>query len=190
MKTSTKARYSLRLMIDIAQNQAGGPVPLADVARRQNISTKYLEQLAKALSLAGCLDGVRGAQGGYRLARPADQISAGELVRAAEGDFTPVSCLSDDQIECPLQPDCTTSRFWGGLRQAMDGYMDAVSLADLARPSGPAVTNGAAVNGPTRAACVSNKQGAAQAAANAANAANAASRLTAENAGSTRPAGN
>jgi len=154
MKISTKARYSLRLMIDIAQNQATGPVPLTDVARRQNISTKYLEQLAKVLSLAGCLDGVRGAQGGYRLARPAAAISAGELVRAAEGEFTPVSCLSDDDIDCPLQPDCPTSRFWGGLRTVLDTYMDGVSLADLARPGEPAALNGAAANSSAQPACV------------------------------------
>ncbi|MCL2883516.1 MAG: RrF2 family transcriptional regulator [Coriobacteriia bacterium] len=192
MKISTKARYSLRLMIDIAQNQAGGPVPLADVARRQSISTKYLEQLAKALSQAGCLDGVRGAQGGYRLARPADQISAGELVRAAEGDFTPVNCLSDDQIDCPLQLDCPTSRFWGGLRQVMDGYMDAVSLADLARPSEPVALLGTTANGLAHAACVTVKPSAPQApqAAHAAQAAHVVGQLTAENAGSTKSAGN
>jgi len=132
MKTSTKARYSIRLIVDIAKNQDAGPVPLADVARRQGISIKYLEQLAKSLGKAGCVIASRGAQGGYRLARPPSQISAGEVIRAAEGDFLPVACLAEDEAECPLQADCTTSRFWGGLRDAIDNYIDSVSVAELA----------------------------------------------------------
>ena len=131
MKTSTKARYSLRLMIDLAKNDAGGPVPLADVARRQGISIKYLEQLAKSLGDSGCVSSSRGAQGGYRLSRPAVEISAGEVIRAAEGEFLPVACLAEED-DCPLQADCTTSRFWGGLRSAIDNYIDGVSIAELA----------------------------------------------------------
>lgn len=132
MKTSSKARYSLRMMIDIAQNEHAGPVPLAEVARRQGISIKYLEQLAKSLSKSGCLTSVRGAQGGYRLARPAAQISSGEVIRAAEGEFLPVACLAEEETECPLLESCTTSRFWGGLRDAIDGYVNSVSIAELA----------------------------------------------------------
>ena len=132
MKTSTKARYSLRLMIDIANNEGTGPVPLAEVSRRQGISIKYLEQLAKDLSRAGCLTGVRGAGGGYRLGRPAAQISAGEVIKAAEGDFLPVACLTEEEAECPLASGCKTATFWGGLRDAVDSYVYNVSLADLA----------------------------------------------------------
>jgi Rrf2 family protein len=132
MKTSTKARYSLRLMIDIAQNDTTGPVSLTDVSRRQNVSVKYLEQLAKALSAAYCLISIRGSQGGYRLARPAREISAGEVIRAAEGDFTPVACLGEEDEGCPLADNCTTSQFWAGLRDAIDDYADSVSLAELA----------------------------------------------------------
>jgi Rrf2 family protein len=132
MKTSTKARYSLRLMTDIAKNQAAGPVPLADVSRRQGISTKYLEQLAKDLSRANCVTGVRGAQGGYRLERPAAEISAGEVIRAVEGDFLPVACLAEEEAACPLVGDCKTSQFWGGLRDVIDDYVYGVSIADLA----------------------------------------------------------
>ncbi|MDR2957195.1 MAG: Rrf2 family transcriptional regulator [Coriobacteriales bacterium] len=130
MKTSTKARYSLRLMTDIAKYGGKGPVPLAEVSRRQGISMKYLEQLAKSLTEAGCVTSVRGSQGGYRLARPAPEITAGEVIRAAEGDFLPVACLAEE--ECPLQADCTTSRFWGGLRKAIDNYVDGISIAELA----------------------------------------------------------
>lgn len=132
MKTSTKARYSLRLIVDIAENEARGPVPLAEVSRRQGISIKYLEQLVKSLSQAGCVTSVRGAGGGYRLSRPAEGISAGEVIRAAEGDFLPVACLAEEVEECPLAGECKTSLFWGGLRDAVDGYVDAVSIADLA----------------------------------------------------------
>ena len=132
MKTSTKARYSLRLMIDIAQNQSIGPVPLSDVSRRQGISIKYLEQLAKSLNAAGCVTSVRGAQGGYKLARPAGDISAGEVIYAAEGEFLPVACLADEEPDCPLQEDCTSSRFWGGLRNVIDSYVNGVSIAELA----------------------------------------------------------
>ncbi|MCL1879381.1 MAG: Rrf2 family transcriptional regulator [Actinomycetia bacterium] len=131
MKTSSKARYSLRLIADIARHEGACPVPLADVARRQGISVKYLEQLAKTLAAAGCLVSVRGAQGGYRLARAAEAISAGEVIRAAEGSFTPVICLSDELIDCPLQSDCSTARFWAGLCSAIDSYIDNVSIADL-----------------------------------------------------------
>jgi len=132
MKTSTKARYSLRLMVDIAENEASGPVSLADASRRQGISIKYLEQLAKPLAAAGCLTSVRGSQGGYLLARPAEAISAGDVIRAAEGDFLPVACLAEEEAECPLATSCTTSRFWGGLRDAIDSYVDGISIAELA----------------------------------------------------------
>jgi Rrf2 family protein len=132
MKTSTKARYSLRLMVDIAQNEAAGPVSLKEASRRQGISTKYLEQLAKSLGDAGYVASVRGAQGGYRLTSPAEQISAGQVIRAAEGEFLPVVCLSEEDIECPLQEDCTSSRFWGGLRNVIDEYVNGISIADLA----------------------------------------------------------
>ncbi|MCL2137646.1 MAG: Rrf2 family transcriptional regulator [Coriobacteriia bacterium] len=132
MKTSTKARYSLRLMIDIAQNEASGPVSLAEASRRQGISTKYLEQLAKSLGTAGCVTSVRGAQGGYKLARPANDISAGEVIRAAEGEFLPIACLAEEEPDCPLQKGCTSSQFWGGLRTVIDDYVNGVSIADLA----------------------------------------------------------
>jgi len=132
MKTSTKSRYSLRLVIDIAQNEASGPVPLAEVSRRQGIPTKYLEQLAKALRKADCVTSVRGAQGGYILSRPADLISAGDIITAAEGEFLPVACLADDEPDCPLHEDCTTSRFWGGLRSVIDNYINGISIAELA----------------------------------------------------------
>jgi Rrf2 family protein len=131
MKTSSKARYSLHLVIDIAQHQDAGPVPLREVALRQSISLKYLEHLAKALTSDGYLKSVRGAQGGYLLARPATEITAGDVMRAAEGGFLPVACIDADLGSCPRQSFCGTSRFWSGLRDAIDGYVDHVTIAEL-----------------------------------------------------------
>ena len=139
MKTSSKARYSLHLIIDIAQHQDSDPVPLREVALRQGISLKYLEQLAKALTKEGYLKSVRGAQGGYLLSRPADQITAGNIMRAAEGGFLPIACIDsslDSSVDsCPRQSLCGTSRFWSGLRDAIDDYVDGITISELA--SGP-----------------------------------------------------
>ena len=131
MKTSSKARYSLHLVTDIAQHQDAGPVPLREVALRQSISLKYLEQLAKALTHEGYLQSVRGAQGGYLLSRPAEQITAGNIMRAAEGSFLPVDCINPETDACPRQALCGTSRFWAGLGNAIDDYVDNVTIAEL-----------------------------------------------------------
>jgi Rrf2 family protein len=132
MKTSSKARYSLHLVIDIAQHQDGGPVPLREVALRQGISLKYLEQLAKTLTREGYLKSLRGAQGGYLLSRPATGISAGDVMRAAEGDFLTLACIEEDAEACPRQALCGTSRFWLGLRSTISDYVDSVTKAELA----------------------------------------------------------
>lgn len=133
MKASSKARYALYLMIDIARHQAGGPVPLREISRRQNISLKYLERIAGHLSKLGFLESVRGAQGGYRLARDARNISAGSIMRAAEGDFVSVACLELEAAACPRQSSCCNiASFWQGLRESIDSYTNEVSLAELA----------------------------------------------------------
>jgi Rrf2 family protein len=132
MKTSSKARYSLHLVIDIAQHQEAGPVPLREVALRQDISLKYLEQLAKALTRDGYLQSVRGAQGGYLLTRPATAISAGDIMRAADGGVLAAACIDPGIKACPRQSLCGTSRFWSGLRDAIEDYVDAVTIAQLA----------------------------------------------------------
>ncbi|MDR2586958.1 MAG: Rrf2 family transcriptional regulator [Coriobacteriales bacterium] len=132
MKTSSKARYSLHLVIDIAQHQDAGPVPLREVALRQNLSLKYLEQLAKALTRDGYLQSVRGAQGGYLLARPATSISAGDIMRAADGGVLAAACIDSGINACPRQSLCGTSRFWSGLRDAIEDYVDGITIAQLA----------------------------------------------------------
>lgn len=132
MKISTKGRYALRLAIDVAQQQAAGPVSLREASERQGFSTKYIEQLASQLMHAGILKSVRGAHGGYSLAKDADQITAGDILRASEGSTAPVACLDDDFGVCPMRDKCTTISFWEGLDNAIERYVDGVSLADLA----------------------------------------------------------
>lgn len=132
MKTSSRARYSLHLVIDIAQHQGADPVSLREVALRQNISLKYLEQLAKVLTSEGYLRSVRGAMGGYLLSRPASEITAGDIMRAAEGGLLAMACVDSGADACPRQMLCGTSQFWMGLRDTIDNYVDAITISELA----------------------------------------------------------
>ena len=115
MKISTKGRYALRLMIDLAQHDAAGYIPLRDISRRQEISAKYLEQIVVQLSRAGLVTATRGAQGGYQLARHPAQYTVGEILRITEGSLAPVACLEHDPVECPRAEDCITLDFWRAL---------------------------------------------------------------------------
>lgn len=129
---STRGRYALRMMIEFAQQEAGVRVPLRVVSARQDISMKYLEQIASMLVQAGFLESSRGPHGGYRLARSAGEITAGEILRTVEGDFVPVACLSEDYGVCPRREDCGTVGFWQGLHRVVDDYVDSITIADLA----------------------------------------------------------
>ncbi len=132
MVISTKGRYALRLAVDIARSaEDGSPVSLRMVSERQAISLKYLEQVASALSSAGLLRSVRGAGGGYVIARPAAEITAGDILRASEGNMAPVACLAAAQNECPRSDGCLTLPFWQGLDNAIASYIDSVSLQAL-----------------------------------------------------------
>ena len=116
-------------MIDIArQGEAGALVTMRQAAEREDLSVKYLEQLGGALVKAGVLKSVRGV---YLLARPADQITAGDVLRATEGSCAPVSCLEDGAEACPRRDQCVAINFWRGLDQAIEDYVDNVTLADL-----------------------------------------------------------
>ena len=132
MKISTKGRYALRLVIDVAQQQENGPVSLREASERQGFSAKYIEQLASQLMHAGILKSVRGAHGGYSLSKDASQITAGDILRASEGSTAPVACLDDDYGVCPMRDKCMTISFWEGLDNAIESYVDSVTLADLA----------------------------------------------------------
>ena len=131
MKISTKGRYALRLMIDLAQHDAAGYIPLRDISRRQEISAKYLEQIVVQLSRAGLVTATRGAQGGYQLARHPAQYTVGEILRITEGSLAPVARLEHDPVECPRAEDCITLDFWRGLYDAVNRYVDSVTLEDL-----------------------------------------------------------
>ncbi len=131
MMISTKGRYALRLMIDIAEQGEGSRVPLREVAERQTISVKYLEQLAGSLVKAGLLKSMRGARGGYVLTRSPAEMTAGDVLRAAEGSCAPVACLDDDFGVCPRRGECNTISFWEGLDKVIESYVDSAVLADL-----------------------------------------------------------
>ena len=131
MKISTKGRYALRLMIDLAQHDAAGYIPLRDISRRQEISAKYLEQIVVQLSRAGLVTSTRGAQGGYQLARHPSEYTVGEILRITEGSLAPVACLEHDPVECARAEDCMTLDFWRGLYDAVNRYVDSVTLEDL-----------------------------------------------------------
>ena len=133
MVISTKGRYALRLMLDIAMQDGTSPVPLHDIAERQGVSFKYLEQIVPPLSKAGFLKSVRGANGGYLLTRDPSEITTGDILRAGEGNLAPVACLASDEIDCPRADLCVTLQFWKGLDEAITAYIDSVTLADLVK---------------------------------------------------------
>ena len=130
MKISTKGRYALRLMLDLAMNHGGGFIPLKTVAQRQEISDKYLEQIIHRLNREGLVESARGAQGGYRLARKAEDYSVGEILRTVEGSLAPVSCL-DCKTPCDKFDSCLTIGLYKKIQNAIDGVVDHTSLADI-----------------------------------------------------------
>lgn len=131
MKISTKGRYALRLMIDIGMHDETEPVRLKDVAERQDISMKYLEQIIAVLVRAGYVRSIRGPQGGYRLAKAPKEYAVGMVLRQVEGDLAPVSCLEGEVNHCERQADCVSLRIWRELDQAIRGVVDKYTLADL-----------------------------------------------------------
>ena len=131
MKISTKGRYALRLMMDIAAHDKEGYVSLKDAAARQDISVKYLEQIAGMLSKAGLLHSGRGAQGGSRLAKEPEAYPVGSIVRLTEGNLAPVACLEGTENRCQRCGECATLDFWTGLYAVVNEYIDRFTLADL-----------------------------------------------------------
>lgn len=137
MLISTKGRYALRVLTDLAEHQTGEYLPLKEVADRQDISEKYLESIMKALVRGGIVSGLRGKGGGYRLSRPADQICVGSVLELMEGSLAPVSCLESEQVPCPRMARCRTLNFWHGLNDTIRQYIYRYTLADLAKPDEP-----------------------------------------------------
>lgn len=131
MKFSTKDRYALRLMVELARSAPDEFLPLKTISARQQISLKYLEQIVTPLARAGLVVSGRGSQGGYRLTVPASEITAGDVLRAIEGEIVAVPCLSAEAEECPRQSECHTLAFWTGLNDAINNYIDHAPLSEL-----------------------------------------------------------
>ncbi len=132
MKISTKGRYALRLMLDLALNGGEQYMTVKSISERQQISGKYLEQIISVLSRAGFVKSIRGSQGGYRLARPAEEYTVGMILRLIEGSLVPVACMDDDPNLCPRSDKCATLEVWKRLDDAIRGVIDNVTLKDLA----------------------------------------------------------
>lgn len=131
MLVSTKGRYALRVMIDLAEHQADGFIPLKIIAERQEISEKYLENIIKLLVKAKLLTGVRGKGGGYKLARAPEQYTVGSILRITEESMAPVACLDSDAEACPRAAECRTLNMWRGLDKLINDYLENITLADL-----------------------------------------------------------
>ena len=128
MKISTKGRYALRVMIDLAVNDKGDYVSLKDISNRQEVSLKYLEQIMAMLNKAGYVKSTRGNNGGYRLAKSPEEYKVGDILRAAEGDLAPTGCVTEN---CVRKDKCKTFEFWQGLDKAIESYVDSTTLQDL-----------------------------------------------------------
>lgn len=131
MKISTKGRYALRLMLDLAMQPQGEYISLKDISSRQNISGKYMEQIISQLTKAGYVRSARGANGGYMLTHPAEYYTVGMILRLAEGSLSPVACLDSPENPCPRADYCVTLEVWVKLKKAVDDVVDHISLQRL-----------------------------------------------------------
>lgn len=129
MKISTKGRYALRVMIDLAVNDKGDYVSLKDISNRQEVSLKYLEQIMAMLNKAVYVKSTRGNNGGYRLAKSPEEYKVGDILRKTEGDLAPIACVNGE--ECGKRENCKTFKFWQGLDNVINEYVDSKTLADL-----------------------------------------------------------
>ncbi|MBZ4644764.1 MAG: Rrf2 family transcriptional regulator, cysteine metabolism repressor [Petroclostridium sp.] len=132
MRLSTKGRYGVKAMLDLAIHSAEGHIALKNIAERQDISEHYLEQLIATLRKAGLVKSVRGAQGGYTLAQEPSQITVGAILRALEGSLAPVDCVIEDEpIECANSSKCVTQKIWAKVRDSINQVVDSITLQDL-----------------------------------------------------------
>lgn len=130
MKISTKGRYALRVMVDLAINNNGNYISARDISVRQGISNKYIEQIISMLNKKGFLETARGNNGGYKLAKKPNEYKVGDILRATEGDLAPTYCLTE-KGECPRKENCKTYSFWEGLDNAINDYVNSKTLEDL-----------------------------------------------------------
>lgn len=133
MKISTRGRYAIRLMLDLALNDADSYATVKSISERQEISGKYLEQIISVLSRAGFVKSIRGSQGGYKLARPAEEYTIGMILRLIEGSLVPVACMEDEPNQCPRSETCATLDVWKRIDKAISDVVDHITLADLVK---------------------------------------------------------
>ncbi|MBR0277016.1 MAG: Rrf2 family transcriptional regulator [Clostridia bacterium] len=131
MKISTKGRYALRMLADLAENSGDGFSSLKDIAKRQEISKKYLEQIVGALNHGGILITGRGYQGGYKLAKAPSEYTVGSILRLTEGSLAPVTCLENSVNTCNRKDFCVTLPIWEGLYEVINNYLDNITLQDI-----------------------------------------------------------
>ncbi len=137
MLISTRGRYALRVLTDMAEHQGDEYVPLKEIASRQDISEKYLESIVRILVQDGVISGHRGKGGGYHLTHPPDQFTVGRILRLTEGSLSPVSCLEKGTQPCPRLADCRTLPMWQGLDKVIYDYLEKYTIADLMQPVDP-----------------------------------------------------
>ena len=133
MLISTKGRYALRVLIDMAEHSGNEYIKLKDIAERQEISEKYLESIVKQLVINKIVVGLRGKGGGYKLSKAPDEINVGEILRMMEGSLAPVACMEETNLPCPRVGECRMREFWRGLNDAIRRYTDSFTIADLTR---------------------------------------------------------
>ncbi len=131
MKVSTKGRYALRMLLDLAEHSGGEYVSLKDIAARQGISKKYLEQIVPILNRSDILKTNRGYQGGYKLSKSPEKYTLGDVLRLTEGSLAPVPCVEQDPPECPRADGCVMLEIWRGLGDAINNYVDSITLQDI-----------------------------------------------------------
>ncbi|MBQ7840513.1 MAG: Rrf2 family transcriptional regulator [Lachnospiraceae bacterium] len=131
MLVSTRGRYALRVVIDLANQNSGAYIPLKDIADRQEISEKYLESIVKLLTKAGLLEGLRGKGGGYKLTKPAEEYTVYSILELTEDGLAPVSCLECSGKACPRAAECPTLSLWKGLDDTIREYLTNITVADL-----------------------------------------------------------
>lgn len=131
LKISTKGRYALRMMLDLAEHKSDGYISLKDIAERQNISKKYLEQIVPLLNKSGVLRTTRGFQGGYMLAKDADKYTVLDILKITEGSMAPVACLDDETNLCERNDECITLNVWKGLYEVINKYLNSITLQDI-----------------------------------------------------------
>ena len=140
MMISTRGRYALRVLIDLAEHRNGSYIPMKDVADRQDLSLKYLERIVPVLTQSGLIEGVHGKGGGYRLVKNPDECKVGDVLRLTEGDLAPVACLAQGAQPCGRAAECRTLDMWKKFYTLINDYFDGITIADLMKSS-PAADN-------------------------------------------------